>query len=138
MVLSSIDVLSDLATYFSLTTNNPKWARLTLTWMFAPFCVHTAFYLVKKVRGRCKSCTNCRELFDEFFQEAGVHLPYISTLTNYRRAKRLFKLKFNTPEFKSSDHREVEEILDAAGRLSQGEVNYEAGPQSTTQVYHKC
>ena len=75
VVLSSLDVSSDLATYYSLTTNNPRWARLTLTWMFAPFCVHTAFYLVKKARGRCKSCTNCRELFVEFFQEAGVHLP---------------------------------------------------------------
>ena len=127
-----------MGTFSSLRVNNPRWARLTLAWMFAPFCVHTAFYLVKKVKGRGKSCTNCRELFVEFFQEAGVHLPYISTLTNELRAFRLFELKFNTPEFKSSDHREVEEILDAAGRLSQGEVNYEAGPQSTTQVYHKC
>ena len=34
------------------------------------------------------------------------------------------------------DHKEVEEILDEAGRCSQGESNYEAGPQSVTQVKH--
>ena len=134
VALSYLDVLSDMGTYFSLTTNNPRWARLTLTWMFAPFCVHTALYLVKKVKGRCKSCTNCRELLREFFQEAGVHLPLISTYTNAKRAKRLYKLKFKTPEFFLPHHKEVEEILDAAGRLSQGEVNFEAGPQSTSQV----
>ena len=134
VVLSSIDVLSDLATYFSLLPNNPRWARLTLTWMFAPFCVHTAFYLVKKARGRCKTCVSCQEFFVEFFDEAAVHLPLISSFANLVRTGKLYKLKFKTPEFNTRDHKEVETILDAAGRLSQGEVNFEAGPQSTTQV----
>ena len=70
----------------------------------------------------------------EFFDEAGVHLPLISSFANLVRTGELYKLKFKTPEFNTRDHKEVETILDAAGRLSQGEVNFEAGPQSTTQV----
>ena len=102
--------------------------------MFAPFCVHAAFYLVKKARGRCKTSVSGREFFEEFFDEAGVHLPLISSSANLVRTRKLYKLKFKTPVFNTRDHKEVETILDAAGRLSQGEVNFEAGPQSTTQV----
>ena len=134
MVLPSTDVLSDLATYFSLRLNNPRWAHLTLSWMFAPFCAHTAFYLVKKATGRCKTCVSGQELFVEFFEEAGVHLPLIPSLANLVRTGRLYQLKFKTSEFNSRDHKEAESILDAASRVSLGEVNFEAGPQSTTQV----
>ena len=102
--------------------------------MFAPFCAQTAFNLVKKATGRCKTCRSGQKLFVEFFEEAGVHLPLIPSLANLVRTGRLYQLKFKTPEFNSRDHKEAESILDAAGRVSLGEVNFEAAPQSTTQV----
>ena len=70
----------------------------------------------------------------EFYKEAGCHLPFVSSFQNILRAKRLHELKYGTREFKMRDHKEVQEILDEAGRCSQGESNYEAGPQSVTQV----
>merc|ERR1711989_35811 len=82
----------------------------------------------------CKTCATFSEEMSEFYKEAGCHLPFVSSLHNIWRGKRLHELKFGTKEFKMKDHKEVEEILDAAGRCSQGESNYEAGPQSVTQV----
>ena len=72
----------------------------------------------------------------EFYEEAGVHLPFVSSLHNIWRARRLYQLKFGTAKFEMKDHKEVEKLLDEAGRCSQGESNYEAGPQSVTQVKH--
>ena len=72
----------------------------------------------------------------EFYKEAGSHLPFVSSLHNIWRAKRLHQLNYGTKDFKMRDHKEVEELLDEAGRCSQGESNYEAGPQSVTQVKH--
>ena len=70
----------------------------------------------------------------EFYNDAGVHLPFVSSLHNIWRARRLYQLRFGTAKFEMKDHKEVEKLLDEAGRCSQGEVNYEAGPQSVTQV----
>ena len=70
----------------------------------------------------------------EFWTEAGSHLPFVSSLHSAWRTWRLHKLKYGMSDFKMSNHKEVEEILDAAGRVSQGESNYEAGPQAVTQV----
>ena len=61
-------------------------------------------------------------------------MPVISTLHNIWRAKRLYDLKFGTSRFKMSDSVEVEKILAAAGRASETESNFEAGPQAVTQV----
>ena len=79
-------------------------------------------------------CTSFTELTSQFYKEAGAHLPFVSSLHNVWRAKRLHELKFGTTEFKMRDHKEVEKLLAEAGRCSQGESNYEAGPQSVTQV----
>ena len=53
---------------------------------------------------------------------------------NIWRAKRLHDLNYGTKKFQMKDHKEVEKLLDEAGRCSQAESNYEAGPQSVTQV----
>ena len=133
-VLSTTDVLTDLLTFFDLLEDNPRWAFLTFFWMWNPFIFHTLFFLYKKATGQCEPCDTYTELMCQFYNEAGVHLPFVSSLHNIWRAKRLHKLNYGTKEFKMRDHKEVEEILDEAGRCSQGESNYEAGPQSVTQV----
>ena len=133
-VLSTTDVLTDLLTFFDLLEDNPRWASLTLIWMLNPFMVHTLLFLHKKAKGKCETCNDFPEFMCQFYKEAGVHLPFVSSMHNIWRAKRLHELKFGTPEFNSRDHKEVEKLMDAAGRCSQAESNLEAGPQSVTQV----
>ena len=138
-VLSTADVLTDLLTFLDLLDNNPNWAFLTFYWMWNPFLVRTAFFLFRKATGKCQASTTTTqstylELMKEFYKEAGVHVPFVSSMHNIWRAKRLYQLKFGTPEFNSRDHREAEKLLDEAGRCSQAESNLEAGPQSVTQV----
>ena len=134
VALSTTDVVTDLVTFLDLLVDNPYWAALTLSWMFMPFVLHTIWFLFKKATGKCNPCTSFTELTSQFYKEAGAHLPFVSSMHNVLRAKRLHKLKFGTSEFKMRDHKEVEELLAEAGRCSQGESNYEAGPQSVTQV----
>ena len=134
VALSTTDVVTDLFTFLDLLVDNPYWAGLTLSWMFMPFILHTIYFLFKKATGICDPCTSVTELMLQFYKEAGAHLPFVSSMHNVFRAKRLHELKFGTTEFKMRDHKEVEKLLAEAGRCSQGESNYEAGPQSVTQV----
>ena len=137
VALSATDVGTDFSTFLELLVDNPRWACLTLLWTVMPFLVRTAIFVFKRATGKCEACANCTELMGEFYKEAGCHLPFVSSLHNIWRAKRLHQLKFGTKEFQMKDHKEVEELLDEAGRCSQGESNYEAGPQSVTQVAEK-
>ena len=134
VALSSTDVGTDFFTFLELLVDNPRWACLTLLWTIMPFLVHTAFFVYKKATGKCEACANWTELMKEFYKEAGSHLPFVSSLHNIWRARRLHQLNFGTAKFEMKDHKQVEEILDEAGRCSEGESNYEAGPQSVTQV----
>ena len=132
--LSASDVGTDLSTFFELLPDNPRWALLTLTWTFMPFLVRLTIFLYKRATGQRKVCGTFSEEMSELYHEAGVHLPLVSSLHNIWRAKRLYELGFGTKLFNMKDHKEVEKILEAAGLCSQGESNYEAGPQSVTQV----
>ena len=137
VVLSTTDVATDMLTFFDLLEDNPLWACLTMVWMMMPFLVHTMFFLFKAATGRCKICTSFTEFMRQFYAEAGIHLPFVSSMHNIWRAKRLYDLKFGTEKFNFKDHKEAEKILDEAGRCSQAESNFEAGPQSVTQVVLK-
>ena len=133
--LSTADVLTDLLTFLALLDSNPKWAGLTLYWMWNPFLAHTAIFLFTKAfRKRGETGNTIHQLMHEFYKEAGIHIPFVASVHNLWRAHRLYQLKYGTKEFNSKDHVEVEKILDAAGRCSQAESNLEAGPQSVTQV----
>ena len=134
-VLSTTDVLTDLLTFFDLLEDNPRWAFLTFFWMWNPFLFHTMRFLYKTATGKYRTCDSFSEVMIEFYKEAGVHIPFVSSMHNIWRAKRLHQLKFGTPEFNSRDHKDVEKLQDEAGRCSQAESNMEAGPQSVTQVF---
>ena len=135
VALSTTDVGTDLSTFLELLlSDNPRWAFLTLGWTIMPFLVHTVLFLYKKATGELPKSATYSELMRDFYKEAGIHLPFVSSMHNLWRAKRLNELKYGTDKFKMRDHKEVEKILDEAGRCSQGESNYEAGPQSVTQV----
>ena len=132
--VSSSDFVTDFLTISYLVDDNPRWASLTLFWTIMPYLVRTVFFFHGKWTGRLKQCDTWWEVIVQYYKEAGSHLPVISTLHNIWRAKRLYDLKFGTSRFKMSDSVEVEKILAAAGRASETESNFEAGPQAVTQV----
>ena len=134
--LSTMDVGTDFSTFFELLVDNPRWACLTLLWTIMPFLVQTALFVFKRATGKCEPSATWTELMKDFYKEACSHLPFVSSVHNIWRAKRLHQLNYGTKDFKMRDHKEVEKLLAEAGRCSQGESNYEAGPQSVTQVKH--
>ena len=73
-----------------------------------------------------------------FYNEAVVHLPFVSSIHNLWRAKLLMDLNYGMANFRMRDSKEVQEILVAAGKGSYSESMYEAGPQSVTQVHDNC
>ena len=74
------------------------------------------------------------ELILCFYNEAATHLPFVLAVHNLWRAKQLMDLNYGMRNFKMRDSAKVEKILLEAGRGSQAESVYEAGPQSVTQV----
>ena len=72
-----------------------------------------------------------------FYNEAVAHLPFVMAIHNLWRAKLLYDLNYGQPNFRSRDHKKVQEILSEAGKGSFAESMYEAGPQSVTQVLQK-
>ena len=74
------------------------------------------------------------ELALGFYNDAVIHLPFVSSVHNLWRAKLLVDLNYGTPSFRMRDSAKVQEILVAAGKGSYAESMYEAGPQSVTQV----
>ena len=78
------------------------------------------------------------ELALGFYNDAVVHLPFVSSIHNLWRAKLLMDLNYGKNNFRMRDSAKVQEILIAAGKGSYSESMYEAGPQSVTQVHHNC
>ena len=89
---------------------------------------------VQERSGNFEPLRHWSELGSQFNKEVISHLPLVSSLHNIMRTRRLHQLKFGTNKFKMSNHKEVEGILSAAGSTSEGESNFEAGPQAVTQV----
>ena len=101
------------------------------------------FYIHSRLIGaRCKKERMGYETHGElalgFYNEAVVHLPFVSSIHNLWRAKLLMDLNYGKNNFRMRDSAKVQEILVAAGKGSYSESMYEAGPQSVTQVRHNC
>ena len=129
VVLPTVDVVTDLINFFTLLPDHPYWAYITLTWMFTSFSVHAALFFINAIW-----IDHTIRTWQNFYKEVVIHFPGVATFHNLWMAWRLYQLKYGTSNFKTKDHKEVEEILHEAGRTSHGESMYEAGPQSVTQV----
>ena len=144
--LPTVDVVTDLANFLYLLPDHPRWAYLTLAWMFTSFGVHSFIFFAKRLRKQIKAlrngnicftrntCNTWKNLAEAFYNEAIIHLPGIATIHILWKAWKLNKLKWGTEDFKTDNHKQVEKILAEAGRCSHGESMYEAGPQCVTQV----
>ena len=141
VVLPTLDVVTDLINFFTLLPDHPYWAYITLTWMFTSFSVHAALFFIKQVQAKWYGTSATYDTWTDFawdfYKEVVIHFPGVATFHNLWMAWRLYQLKYGTKDFKMTHRKQVEEILDEAGRTSHGESMYEAGPQSVTQVNYQ-
>ena len=134
VLLPTIDIATDFFTFLTLLPDHPHWASVILTWMFTSFLVNATMFIIKRAKGKRTRYSSFQDLALDFYQEAGIHLPFVATFHNLWRMKMLHDLNYGTRDFKMKDHLEVELILAEAGRCSHAESMYEAGPQTVTQV----
>ena len=135
-LVNLVDMISDLVTFVYLWDfNQPHWALLTLFWMFAPFLLHLAIYLVKV----------CNKMFvaagwsgwgtkhskEAKFKEVLIHLPFVTPIRNFGIFVKLCNLGY--PYHKDEHSEEVEALQTDVARVSLYENFCEAGPQSVTQ-----
>ena len=102
--------------------------------MITSFLVNAAMFIIKRAKGKGTRYSSFFYLALKFYKEAVIHLPFVVTFNNLWRMKMLPDLNYGTRDFKMKDHKMVEEILAEAGRCSNTEFMYEAGPQTVTQV----
>ena len=94
-VLPAFDIGTDLnaflvySAYYDDDIDNyhPKWAVLTLNWMFAPFGIHIGKFLYRILTNRVVSWR------DELI-ELVIHIPFVQPLRNAWLAWRLYKMRF--------------------------------------------
>ena len=88
-VLPSLDIGTDINAFLVyLDQNHPKWAALTISWVFTPFVIHVGkfFYVLATKRK-----AGWFELF--------IHVPFVQPVRNLYLARRLFKLRFGFKDF---------------------------------------
>ena len=95
-VLPTVDIGTDINAFFVYLALNdpnpdhyhPKWAALTISWVFAPFVIHVGKFLyvlaTKRKAGWFK-------LF--------IHVPFVQPVRNLYLSRRLFKLRFGFKDF---------------------------------------
>ena len=95
-VLPSLDMGTDIKAFvFYLAVNesdlnhyHPKWAILTISWVFTPFVIHVGKFFYELATTRKAGWF---ELF--------IHVPFVQPLRNLYLARRLFKLRFGFKDF---------------------------------------
>ena len=103
-ILPAVDIGTDLHAYLvysayyddDLDNYHPKWAGLTLSWMFAPFTIHVGkfFYRIVIKRG-----VNWREEMKELV----IHFPFALPVRNVVLGWRLYRLRFGFDNFNAAN-----------------------------------
>ena len=103
-ILPAVDIGTDLHAYLvysayyddDLDNYHPKWAGLTLSWMFAPFTIHVGkfFYRIVIKRG-----VNWREELKELI----IHFPFALPVRNVVLGWRLYRLRFGFDNFNAAN-----------------------------------
>ena len=103
-ILPAVDIGTDLHAYLiysayyddDLDNYHPKWAGLTLSWMFAPFTIHVGkfFYRIVIKRG-VNWCEELKELI--------IHFPFALPVRNVVLVWRLYRLRFGFDNFNATN-----------------------------------
>ena len=84
-ILPTTDMSTDFVTYLDLRLDHPKWAVLTLSWMFLPFLIHFVQFLFKVRQVECSV---------EMFLNVLKHLPFLLPLENLRKLVVMIKKEY--------------------------------------------
>ena len=125
-VLPSVDMGTDLSTFFLLMTIHPKWAAITLFWMFVPFIIRiiqTIHHFVQAPKD-----------FTYKILSAVYHLPFVLPLYNLYLLLKLRKVRRNAIRDEAKASVKKTEILSKVGDSSLYESFCEAGPQGMFYV----
>ena len=101
-VLPSIDIGTDINAFcFHLGCgdsdyNHPKWAILTIAWVFNPFAVHVGKFFYQLITTRKAGWF---ELF--------IHVPFVQPLYNIYLAWTLYELRFGFNDFEPKNWAKV-------------------------------
>ena len=95
-VLPSVDIGTDInafLVYLALNDSDlnhfhPKWAVLTIGWVFTPFVIHVGKFFYELATTRKAGWF---ELF--------IHVPFVQPLRNLYLAWKLYKLRFGFKDF---------------------------------------
>ena len=117
--LPFVDMATDLVTFFMLVTYHPKWAAITLMWMFVPFIIH-AIRLIY-LSSRCKTDFKTKQFF--------YHLPFILPIYNFFLLGEMIENKRLLEDSKAEAIVKNGKILSKVGDSSLFESFCEAGPQ---------
>ena len=104
-VLPSLDIGTDIRAFlFYLALNDsdhyhPKWAILTIYWVFNPFLFHVGKFFYELATTRKAG-----------WFELLIHVPLVQPLWNLYLAWKLYKLRFGFHDFKPKDWAQVKII----------------------------
>ena len=138
VIINALDMGSDFNTFTELREHHPKWAAVTLFWMFMPLIIHLVKFVFNstvawRLPGNTLPITTImnqpEELTELFFQ-----LPLLLPLRNCYYTWKLYRLGFDQENFKAENSVEVEHIYEVVGLTSLYESYFEAGPQAVTQI----
>ena len=73
-LLPSIDMTTDFITFLDLCRDHPKWAFMTLTWIFSPTIIHVIQYMYRSIK--TKSCIKSNAI------KVLTHLPIVLPIRN--------------------------------------------------------
>ena len=133
-ILPTTDMSTDFITYLDLRLDHPKWAVLTLSWMFLPFLIRFVQFLYKVRQEKCNV---------EMFLNVLKHLPFLLPMENLRKLVIMIKKEYEKDAkrvvYVESDYRvDVTEVaakkysfLSDVGDASLYESFCESGPQET-------
>ena len=122
-ILPTTDMSTDFVTYLDLRLDHPKWAVLTLSWMFFPFLLRFVQFLYK---GRQEKCSV------EMFLNVLKHFPFLLPMENLRKLVVMIKKEHRI--YRRDVAAKKYSFLSDVGDASLYESFCESGPQEHSHV----
>ena len=125
-ILPSVDMGTDFSTYLLLETIHPKWAAITLFWMFVPFTI----CVIKTIYYSIQAPEDCAYKIKSTL----YHVPFVLPFYNFYLLVKLRKVRHNAKQDEAEASVKKTEILSKVGDASLYESFCEAGPQEMFYV----
>ena len=127
-ILPSVDMGTDFSTYLLLETIHPKWAALTLFWMFVPFFIRVIQTIYHSVQVEEVCCICCKIL------SAVRHMPFLLPFYHFYLLLKLICVRHIAKRDEARASVKKNKYLSKVGDSSLYESFCEAGPQEMFYV----